>query len=147
MLFTALKFAHLCSLLILFSASAAKNLLLHQKPVSLQHIRRCKIADRVSGTAAGFMVLSGIGLLYASDKGYAFYVDNVLFWVKLAILILASALIIRTKIFFYDAFKRDDGVVVKVPNQIRGILILDLLGLVVMSFLGALMASGFYVFR
>ena len=63
MLFTAVKFTHLRSLLRLFCSSLAKNLLVAAKPIDALAIARCRTADRVSEAAAGFIVLTGIAMI------------------------------------------------------------------------------------
>ena len=105
MLFTTVKFTHMLSLLLLFCASLAKNLLVFAVPVKEAAIRKCRTADRVSEVAAFFIVLSGAGLIYLSPKGMDFYTANSSLWIKVAVLILASALIVRTNVYFRSAAK------------------------------------------
>jgi putative membrane protein len=142
MIFTTIKFLHLLALLFLFTASVIKNLLLIQAPIRSQTVLRCRTADRVSGAAAGVVVLTGVGLLYLSAKGSAFYTANTFFWVKIAVLVIASALIVRTKIFFRENAKRTDADAVEVPRSIVGILKFDLASLVLMAYLGVLIVNG-----
>jgi putative membrane protein len=142
MIFTTIKFLHLLALLFLFTASVIKNLLLIQAPIRSQTIQRCKTADQVSGAAAGVIVLTGIGLLYLSPKGSAFYTANSFFWLKIAVLVVASALIVRTKIFFREQAKRTEFDAVEVPRSIVGILKFDLASLVLMAYLGVLIVNG-----
>jgi putative membrane protein len=142
MIFTTIKFFHLLALLFLFAASVVKNLLLTQTSIESQTIQRCRTADQVSGAAAGIVVLTGIGLLYLSPKGSAFYTANSFFWVKIAVLVIASALIVRTKIFFREQAKRTEFDAVEVPRSIVGILKFDLASLVLMAYLGVLIVNG-----
>lgn len=141
MLFTTVKFLHLVALLLLFCASLAKNLLLTARPLESVGIARCRTADRMSGVAAGFIVVSGAGLIYLSPKGMDFYTANSSLWIKIAILILASALIVRTKLFFRSA-AHAPAKAVDVPSAIASILKFDLASLVVMTYLGVLVAYG-----
>jgi putative membrane protein len=142
MIFTTIKFFHLLALLFLFAASVLKNLLLTQTSIESQTIQRCRTADQVSGAAAGIVVLTGIGLLYFSPKGSAFYTANSFFWLKIAVLVVASALIVRTKIFFREQAKRTEFDAVEVPRSIVGILKFDLASLVLMAYLGVLIVNG-----
>lgn len=141
MLFTTAKFRHLVALLLLFCASVAKYLLLTARPLEAVGIDRCRMADRMSGVAAGFIVVSGAGLVYLSPQGTDFYTANSTLWIKIAVLILASALIVPTKIFFRSAAKAPARAV-DVPSAIASILKFDLASLVVMTYLGVLVAYG-----
>jgi uncharacterized membrane protein len=142
MLFTIVKLVHLLSLLLLIASSITKNFLVRKASVSTAVVRNCRVADRVSGATAGLMIASGIGMLYLSPKGYSFYGNNGLFWLKIALLIVASAFIIRTKIFFRNSAASLLNSEIKVPSSIRGILAFDLFSLFVMTALGVLIVSG-----
>lgn len=142
MLFTTVKFTHLLSLLLLVCSSLAKNLLVGAKPFDAKSIARCRTADRVSGAAAGVIVLTGIAMIYGSPKGAGFYTSNPSLWIKVAILVVASVLIVRTKVFFRSAAKIQPNGAVDVPAVIPSILKVDLLSLVVMTYLGVLVAYG-----
>jgi uncharacterized membrane protein len=142
MLFTTAKFIHLLSLAFLVASSISKNILVRKAAVSASVIRKCRIADRVSGATAGLMIVSGIGMLYLSPKGLSFYGGNGLFWLKIALLIVASVFIIRTKIFFRDPANAQGSGDVKVPSSIKSILAFDLMSLFAMAALGALIVRG-----
>ncbi|MGA8515510.1 MAG: DUF2214 family protein [Burkholderiaceae bacterium] len=141
MLFACIKLIHLLSLLLLVSSSIAKNLLV-RKALSPESIRKCRAADRVSGAMAGLMVVSGICMLYLSPKGYSFYGGNALFWLKIALLVVASLFIIRTKIFFKSFPDSQESGEFKVPGSIRSILAFDLFSLSAMAVLGVLIVKG-----
>jgi uncharacterized membrane protein len=142
MLFTTAKFIHLLSLVLLVGSSISKNFLVRKSSVSASVIRKCRIADRVSGATAGLMIVSGIGMLYLSPKGYSFYGGNGLFWLKITLLIVASVFIIRTKIFFRDPANVQGNSEIKVPSSIKSILAFDLMSLFAMAALGALIVKG-----
>jgi uncharacterized membrane protein len=142
MLFTIAKLIHLLSLLLLVGSSISKNVLVRKAAISASVIRKCRIADRVSGATAGLMIVSGMGMLYLSPKGYSFYGGNALFWLKIALLIVASVFIIRTKIFFRDPANAQGSGDVKVPSSIKGILAFALVSLFAMAALGALIVRG-----
>jgi uncharacterized membrane protein len=142
MLFTIAKLIHLLSLLLLVGSSISKNVLVRKALISASVIRKCRIADRVSGATAGLMIVSGMGMLYLSPKGYSFYGGNALFWLKIALLIVASVFIIRTKIFFRDPANAQGSGDVKVPSSIKSILAFDLMSLFAMAALGALIVRG-----
>jgi uncharacterized membrane protein len=110
--------------------------------VSAKVIRKCRVADRVSGATAGLMIASGIGMLYLSPKGYSSYVSNDLFWLKIALLVVASVFIIHTKIFFRKNTPSQLNSEIKVPSSIKRILAFDLFSLFVMAALGVLIVSG-----
>jgi uncharacterized membrane protein len=142
MLFTVVKFTHLLSLLLLFCSSLAKNLLVAAKPIDAPAIARCRTADRVSGGAAGIIVLTGIAMIYGSPKGAGFYTSNPNLWIKVAVLVIASALIVRTKVFFRSAANVPQSAAIGVPAVIPWFLKVDLASLVVMTYLGVLVAYG-----
>lgn len=142
MLFTTVKFLHLLAVMLLFSASLIKNLLLGQASIQSQTMRWCRTADRISGAAAGLVVLSGIGLLYLSPKGAGFYTANSFFWLKIGLLVFASALIIRTKLFFREQAKLVGAGPVDVPRSVVNILKFDLASLVLMAYLGVVVVNG-----
>jgi uncharacterized membrane protein len=142
MLFISIKCLHILALLVLFSASLVKNILVWQTPFSGISARWARIADRASGAAAGVAVLSGLGLLWLSGKGVNFYTANALFWLKIAVLLIASALIIRTKLFFRQHANAAPDTALPLPRAIPAILKFDLASLVVMACLGVALASG-----
>lgn len=142
MLFSSLKFLHLLSLISLFAASLAKNLLVARVRVSSENLVLCAAADRASGAAAAVVVVTGLGLLYFSAKGSSFYTSNGLFWLKLFLLLLASALIIRTKLFFRKQAKAASSTNVEVPATISKVLKFDLASLVVITYLAVLVVNG-----
>ena len=142
MLFTAVKFIHLVSLLLLFCSSLAKNFLLSAKPIDAHAIARCRTADRVSGAAAGIIVLTGLAMIYGSPKGAGFYTSNPSLWIKVAVLVIASALIVRTKVFFRSAVNVPQSATIDVPAMIPSFLKVDLASLVVMTYLGVLVSYG-----
>ncbi len=142
MLFTIVKFIHLLSLLLLIASSITKNFLVRKASVPADVIHKCRVADRVSGATAGLMIASGIGMLYLSPKGYWFYGNNGLFWLKIALLVVASVFIIRTKIFFRNSTSFQLNSEIKVPSSIKGILAFDLFSLFAMAALGVLIVSG-----
>jgi putative membrane protein len=142
MLFPTLKFLHLLSLISLFAASLAKNLLVAKVQVPSRNIELCRVADRVSGAAAGLVVFTGAGLLYFSAKGSGFYTSNGLFWLKIFLLLLASALIIRTKLFFRKETKAASSTNIDVPATISKILKFDLASLAVITYLAVLVVNG-----
>lgn len=142
MLFTSVKFIHVLSLIFLIASSVTKNILVRKATVPSKSISRCRVADRVSGATAGLMIVSGIGMLYLSPKGFPYYGGNALFWVKIALLVIASIFIIRTKIFFRNSLNLQQSGVTNIPNSIRGILAFDLVSLLAMATLGVLLAGG-----
>lgn len=142
MLFTSVKFIHVLSLIFLIASSVTKNILVRKATVPSKSISRCRVADRVSGAAAGLMIVSGIGMLNLSPKGFSFYGGNALFWVKIALLVIASIFIIRTKIFFRSSLNLRQSGETNIPSSIRGILAFDLVSLLAMVTLGVLLAGG-----
>lgn len=142
MIFLSVKFLHLASLVFLFCASIFKNITVSRRPFTESEVYRCKLADKVSGAAAGLMVLSGFGLLYVSPKGAPYYFGHILFWVKMALLVIATLLILRTKVFFRKHGIQKSTKIVSAPGFLIPTLRFDAISLLAMVLLAVLFANG-----
>lgn len=143
MIFIAIKFLHLTSLLFLFSASLFKNIVLSQKTLAENELYWCRIADKVSGASAGLMVITGGTLIYISAKGVSFYFLNSLFWLKIGVLIIATLLILKTKIFFRKHGVANSKIAVQVPKLIQSIMRFDAISLLVMALCAVSLVNGY----
>lgn len=115
---------------------------MRQTPINGNSVHWARIADRASGAAAGLAVLSGLGLLWISGKGMGFYIANTLFWLKMTLLLVASALIVRTKLFFRKHAGAASSTNISTPHSIPIILKFDFVSLVLMACLGVVLARG-----
>ncbi len=137
-----IKAVHYIALVALLWASFSKNKLLMQRALSVQQVQRVLRFDKLSAAAAGLMLLSGASMALWFAKPTAFYINNPWFWLKLSIFTAASALVILSKFRLRAAAQVTGGKGWIVTNQVRWILRIDFVGIVVMLFLGVLIARG-----
>ena len=138
----AIKYLHLVALLFLFAASLGKNILLVQTPLQEQHLYWARLADKVSASAVGILLLTGVSLAFFTGKGSHYYLSNPLFLAKMAILVLASFLILRTKKFFRQHAKQHSSIPVQAAPGVVTILRIDAISILVMMLLAMLVAQG-----
>jgi putative membrane protein len=136
------KMLHLISLLVLLYASAFKNILLNRAQIEAPALAKALRLDKLSGAAAGVMMLSGVAMLLWLAKPTSYYLQNPYFLLKIFIFVLASSLVVVSKIFLRRAFKASHSTLIVVPKHIQWILRFDLLGLLIMAGLGGLVTRG-----
>ena len=139
-----MKTLHIVALLFLFSASLFKNTWVSKKPLQVNHLRQLKVADKVSGIAAGVMVGSGLYMLLGEQSARLFRLQQPVFWIKMLILIVASLLVIWTKIYFAKANLNATHNGVVIPRPIVFILRFDLASIVLMIVLAIIMVRSGY---
>lgn len=144
MSFLALKTLHIIALFFLFLASLFKNVWISKKPFQGRHLRQLKIADKVSGAAAGIMVGSGLYMLLGEQSNHLFRLQQPVFWIKMLILVVASLLIIVTKIYFSKTKLNASPDSLEIPKWIVLILRFDLASIVLMALLAVIMVRGGY---
>ena len=134
------KAIHIGAFLALLWASLRKNMLL--APVSLTgaNAQRTARFDKLSAGAAGIMLLTGLAMALWLAKPAAYYAGNPAFWFKMAIFIVASGLIVWTKVFIRKAKSQ---AISTVPAAVRWVLRFDFFGILVMAALGFAVAHGF----
>ena len=89
------------------------------------------------------MIVTGGTLVYISAKGTSFYFHNSIFWLKIGLLILASLLIIKTKIYFRKNAVAGSKIAVEVPKAVQVILRFDVCSLLVMALLAVALVNGY----
>lgn len=142
MTFAHIKFLHLASLLVLFTASAYKNAKLNAQYCDHKQLRKILAADRISALAATLMVMTGMAMLLKDYPVNLFRLQQAVFWIKMFILGLTTSLIIASKLTLrriareYEASPSDR---IFIPRSIKLFLVIDLVGLVVMATLASLM--------
>ena len=95
--------------------------------------------DKLSAGAAGVMLLTGLAMALWLAKPVAYYAGNPAFWLKMAIFIVASSLIVWTKVFIKKAKSQTLSTV---PAAVRWVLRLDFAGILMMAALGLAVAHG-----
>jgi uncharacterized membrane protein len=139
--FTTVKIFHITAVITLFAASLYKNIMLSKSSMSQSQLYACLSADKISGVAAGILVISGLHMLFGFSEQRSHYLNNTYFLAKMAVFISASALIIFTKIYLRKNARKGSEIIVGVPPIIRLILRIDILGLLLLVFLAHSMLS------
>ncbi len=134
------KALHLGALLVLLWSSIRKNIFLTPASLTGANAQRTANFDKLSAGAAGVMLLSGLAMVLLLGKPTAYYAANPAFWFKLAIFILASGLIVWTKVFIRQAKSQVSSTV---PQAVRWILRFDFAGILLMASLGFAVARGY----
>jgi putative membrane protein len=129
---------YLCFSALLYS-SAMKNWLLCPARISLAQLQRLRRFDKLSGAAAGVILLTGLAMLLWLAKPTGYYLSQPLFLLKISIFVIASSLIVLTKIAFKRALASAEALWTA-PRKVKLILAIDLSGLVMMAVLGYLVA-------
>jgi putative membrane protein len=133
------KALHMLALLALIWASLRKNMLLSAPQLTGDNALRTKRFDKLSAASAGVMLLTGAAMALWLAKPTAYYTHHLAFWIKMTIFVVASALIVWTKVFIRKA---STHAALPVPGAVRWILRLDFTGLLVMAALGFVIAHG-----
>jgi len=131
-----ISFAFLC-----IFASFSKNRLLWKSSLRQGDIARVRMFDKLSAAMAGLLILSGLAMLFWFAKPTYIYTANPLFWLKMVLFVVASALIIWTKKDLRAAAA--SGVDRWIPPlRVRAILGFDFIGLFILVALGRTLATG-----
>jgi putative membrane protein len=134
------KAMHVAALLALLWASLRKNMLLSPASLTAANAQSVVRFDKLSAGAAGVMLLTGLAMALWLAKPLAYYVGNPAFWLKMAIFVVASGLIVWTKLFIREA---RSWPLSAVPISVRWVLRFDFAGILVMAALGLVVAHGF----
>jgi putative membrane protein len=135
----AVKALHMVALLALLWASLRKNMLLSGPHLTGNSALRTRRFDKLSAASAGVMLLTGGAMALWLAKPTAYYLQHPALWIKMAIFVVASGLIVWTKVFIRKATIHDT---LPVPSAVRWILRGDFAGLLAMSALGFVIAHG-----
>ncbi|ANV85116.1 hypothetical protein AWQ21_12450 [Picosynechococcus sp. PCC 7003] len=92
-------YLHYLGLMLSFVALCLEALFF-KKDISLKEAKLVGIADGVYGLAASTILITGILRVLYFGKGSAYYLNNTLFWVKIAIFIVVSLLSLYPTITF-----------------------------------------------
>lgn len=142
MSFAYIKLLHLISLIALFCASAYKNIKLHAEYGDQHRLSKILTADRISAASAMLMVITGLAMLLKDYPLHLFRLQQTVFWIKMAILGFTTSLIILSKLSLRciarDA-KNSASNHIRIPDSIKRILRIDLIGLALMATLAVVM--------
>jgi putative membrane protein len=139
-------YAHYAAIL-LTTIALGSELVLYRRALSSDAARTLQRVDVVFGLAAAALIVTGIGRIFASAKGWAFYVDNPVFWIKMALFLTVGILSIWPTLHFLS-WRRTalpDGSVAVASRdfaRIRGFLIAEVVVLFSIPLFASLMARG-----
>lgn len=134
------KALHLSALLALLWSSLRKNIFLTPANLTGANAQRTANFDKLSAGAAGVMLLTGLAMLLWVGKPTAYYIGTFAFWLKMTIFVVASGLIVWTKVFIRRAKSQRLS---PVPRSVRWVLRLDFAGILLMAALGFVVAHGY----
>ena len=135
-----IQLAHIGIALLCVFASLSKNVLVWRGPLGPPQIAQIRLFDKMSASAAGLLVVTGIAMVVWLAKPSVFYLSSPIFWSKMVLFLVASALIVWTKIDFRTAAL--SGQAWTPPVRVRAILAFDFVGLFVLMALGRWIAVG-----
>jgi putative membrane protein len=111
--------------------------------------RKVLAADSAWGVAAGIWILSGVARVFWGDKQPDYYWHNGFFWVKLALFAVVFGLEMAPMMAFMRV-RRALASRAPLPNvpvgRIRRVNSLEIVLVVVIPFVAAFMARGFWLF-
>lgn len=136
---------HYLGLMLSFAALLVEALFF-KKDISLKEAKLVGIADGVYGIAASTILATGILRVLYFGKGSAYYLDNILFWVKIAIFVVVGLLSLYPTVTFIIWWIKDltkEQVPTISPTQhslITWSIRAELLGFCLIPLMAALMA-------
>lgn len=142
--FYLLKFLHLTSLTLLFSASIYKNIQVHRKTCDHQRLQQMIVAEMISGITATLMVISGVAMLLHAYPQHLYRLQSTSFWLKMSLLVVTTVLIIMSKMTIRKLAKAEQqhpNLTITIPIHVKLILGIDLFGLALMALLAIVMVG------
>ncbi|TCS33714.1 putative membrane protein [Paucimonas lemoignei] len=141
-----LAFLHHLAIFILFGALVAELVLL-QEVLTLRSARKIRIADMVYGAAAGTVIVVGLLRVFYFEKGAAYYLHSVPFWIKMAAFVSVGVVSIWPTIEFFSwaRYLKAGQAPVITPQKlsvIRKLIHLELIGIMIILLAAAFMAKG-----
>lgn len=139
-------FLHHLAIFALFAALVVEFIVL-QDALTLRSARKIRVADMVYGIAAGSVIVVGVLRVAYFEKGAAYYLHSVPFWIKMATFMAVGVMSIWPTIEFLSWSKplKRGQVPAVTPRKIRFIrrlIHLELAGVVIILLAAALMAKG-----
>jgi uncharacterized membrane protein len=138
-----IQWVHIAFAALCIFASLRKNLLVWQPTMSAQDIAIARRFDKLSASMAGLLVVSGLSMILWLAKPSGLYLASSLFWLKMTLFVIASALVIWTKVDFKNAAA--SGSDWSPPARVRVILGFDLIGLFALAAMGRWLAAGVFI--
>lgn len=141
-----LHFAHFTCIFMLASFLAGEVILL-KKSLPRNRVTQLQLIDRWYGILAGFVIVTGLALVFFGAKGASYYAHNAIFWTKMALFaIIALISIVPTvALLRWNQRLAADGSIVLEDSEygrLRNLLWLEIGLLALLPLCGALMANG-----
>jgi putative membrane protein len=141
-----LHFAHFLCIFLLASLLAGEAFLL-KKSLSGQRVAQLQGVDRYYGIAAGFVIITGLLLVFFGAKGPAYYAHNAIFWMKMALFASVALISIVPTVAFlrWNQRRAADGSIVLEDGEygrLRTLLWAEIGLFVFIPLCAALMANG-----
>lgn len=120
---------------------------IYRRELSATFVRTLQRIDLYYLYAAIALIVTGIGRVLASSKGWAFYRDNPIFWTKMTLFVTLGILSIWPTMHYlsWNKTAAPDGSVNVEPRtfaRIRGFLIAEMIVLFAIPLCAALMSRG-----
>ena len=120
---------------------------IYRRQLSATFVRTLQRIDLYYLYAAIALILTGVGRIFASPKGWVFYRDNPIFWTKMALFVTLGVLSIWPTMHYLSWRKNasPDGSVNVEPQtfaRIRRFLIAEMIVLFAIPLCAALMSRG-----
>ena len=141
-----LHYAHFVCIFVLASLLAGEAFVLKQT-MSRDGVMQLQGIDRFYGIAAGFVIATGLLLVFFDAKGPAYYAHNAIFWLKMALFLSVALISIVPTVAFlrWNQRRAADGSMVLEEGEyrrLRAFLWAQIGLLVLIPLCAALMANG-----
>lgn len=139
-------YAHYVAILAT-AALLCSELAVYRPALPATFVRALQRIDGLFGIAAGLLIVTGVTRIFASGKGWMFYVHNPIFWVKMALFATVGILSIWPTMHFLSwrkAAAADGSVTVDAAAfaKIRRLIVLEVIVLFSIPLFAALMSRG-----
>lgn len=141
--FFIIKYFHLVSILILFTALVGEVILIEEKMTN-KSMKIIRIIDAFYGISAVLVIITGLLLLFFSGKEVSFYMKNPVFHLKLTLFLMVALLSILPTIRFIKLRKSKEEIIT-IPGYktINFILRLELAIVIIIPLLGVFVSNGY----
>lgn len=118
-----------------------------RKNLTIHEARRILSVDTAYGISAAFVIIAGLLRVFFFEKGSAFYLNNTMYWIKMALFIIVGLLSIYPTVRFLKwrtVLKENQAPEIADDEfkRIRLLLQLELLGILLILFAAPMMARG-----
>jgi putative membrane protein len=135
-----IKYFHIASIMGLCSCLVLEHLMI-KKQMTKEEIKKYVFVDAVYGISAVLILLTGFALWFFVGKPAEFYTQNPLIHIKVTIFILVALLSIYPTMFFLKS-RKSTSEFVEPPRVIIMLVRTSLLLVMILPFLGIMMAQG-----